>query len=73
MKIAVTAANGQLGSSIVNELKNEIGKAIRLGIEIRKGDYNSRDDFNAALKSIDRVMLISGMYAPQKEFSNTGT
>jgi uncharacterized protein YbjT (DUF2867 family) len=26
MKIAVTAANGQLGSSVVNELKKQIGK-----------------------------------------------
>jgi NAD(P)H dehydrogenase (quinone) len=78
MKIAVTAANGQLGSSIVNQLKKEIGeenvigivrspeKASHLGIEIRKGDYNSRDNFNAALKGIDRVMLISGMDDPQK-------
>ncbi len=78
MKIAVTAANGQLGSSIVNELKKEIGeenvigivrspeKASHLGIEIRKGDYNSRDDFNAALTDIDSVLLISGMDDPQK-------
>ena len=78
MKIAVTAANGQLGSSIVNELKKAIGKeniigivrtpekASDLDIEIRKGDYNSREDFNAALKGIDSVLLISGMDDPQK-------
>jgi NAD(P)H dehydrogenase (quinone) len=78
MKIAVTAANGQLGSSIVNELIKEIGrenvigivrtpeKASHLGIEVRKGDYNSREDFNAALKGIDSVLLISGMDDPQK-------
>jgi NAD(P)H dehydrogenase (quinone) len=78
MKIAVTAANGQLGSTIVNELKKEIGeknvigiarspeKANHPGVEIRKGDYNSRDDFNAALKDVDRVILISGMDDPQK-------
>ena len=78
MKIAVTAANGQLGSSIVNELmraiakENIIGivrtpeKASHLGIEVRKGDYNSREDFNAALKGIDSVLLISGMDDPQK-------
>jgi len=78
MKIAVTAANGQLGSSIVNELikasgkENVIGivrtpeKASHLGIEVRKGDYNSREDFNAALKRIDSVLLISGMDEPQK-------
>ncbi|WP_117879816.1 SDR family oxidoreductase [Aureibaculum luteum] len=78
MKIAVTAANGHLGTSIVNELKREIGKenvigivrtpekASHLGIEIRKGDYNSRDDFNTALKGIDSLLLISGMDDPQK-------
>ena len=76
--IAVTAANGQLGSSVVNELKKQIGKknvigivrspekAFHLGIEIRKGDYNSPDDFNTALKGIDRILLISGMDDPQK-------
>ena len=78
MKIAVTAANGQLGSSIVNELIKEIGKenvigivrtpekASHLEIEVRKGDYNSREDFNASLKGIDSVILISGMDEPQK-------
>ena len=78
MKIAVTAANGQLGSSVVHELIQQIGennvigivrspeKANHLGIEVRKGDYNSPDDFNAALDGIDRVLLISGMDDPQK-------
>ena len=78
MKIAVTAANGQLGSSVVNELKREVGednlvgivrtpeKASHLGIEIRKGDYHSLDDFNAALKGVNQVLLISGMDEPQK-------
>ena len=71
MKIAVTAASGQLGSSIVNELIQAIGKenvigivrtpekASHLGIEVRKGDYNSQKDFNAALKGVDSVLLIS--------------
>ena len=78
MKIAVTAANGQLGSSVVDELKKQIGKknvfgivrspekASHLGIEVRKGDYNCPDDFNTALKGIDSVLLISGMDDPQK-------
>ncbi|WP_339840892.1 SDR family oxidoreductase [uncultured Maribacter sp.] len=77
MKIAVTAANGQLGSSIVNELKSIIGKenvigivrtpekASHLGIEVRKGDNNSREDFNTALNGIDSVLLISGMDSPE--------
>ncbi|MCF8222958.1 MAG: NAD(P)H-binding protein [Bacteroidales bacterium] len=78
MKIAVTAANGKLGVSVVNELAKEIGKenvigivrtpekASHLGIEIRTGDYNSREDFNLALIGIDSVLLISGMDDPQK-------
>lgn len=78
MKIAVTSANGKLGSSIVKNLINEIGKenvigiartpekAKHLGIEIRKGDYNSREDFETALQGIDKVMLLSGMDEPQK-------
>lgn len=78
MKIAVTAANGKLGSSIVHQLIREVGrehvvgiarspeKASRLGVEIRKGDYNSRDDFRAALKGVDAALLISGMDHPQK-------
>ena len=78
MKIAVTAANGKLGSSVVKQLLKEIGeenvigivrtpeKASHLGIELRKGDYKSREDFNSALKGIDAVLLISGMDDPQK-------
>ena len=78
MKIAVTAASGQLGSSIVNRLKKEIGKenvigivrtpekVSHLGIEVRKGNYNSREDFILALKGIDSVLLISGMDDPEK-------
>jgi len=78
MKIAVTASSGQLGSSIVSALKKEIGaenvigivrtpeNATHLGVEVRKGDYNSRDEFNEALKGVDKVLLISGMDDPQK-------
>lgn len=78
MKIAVTAANGQLGKAIVGELKTQIGardiigivrspdKAKNLGIEIRKGDYKNREEFNLALKGVDRMILISGMDEPQK-------
>lgn len=78
MKIAVTSANGKLGTSIINHLIHEIGKeqvigiartpekAAHLGIEIRKGDYNNRQDFDLALKNIDALLLISGMDEPQK-------
>ncbi|NNK79870.1 MAG: NAD(P)H-binding protein, partial [Flavobacteriales bacterium] len=68
MNIAVTSANGKLGSAIVKQLIEEIGrenvigiartpaKAEHLGVEIRKGDYNSREEFDEALKGIDTVM-----------------
>jgi NAD(P)H dehydrogenase (quinone) len=78
MKIAVTTASGHLGSAIINELKpflgseNTIGiarapeKARHLGVEIRKGDYNSKEDFTSALKGIDAMLLVSGMDHPDK-------
>lgn len=78
MKIAVTSASGKLGAAIVQHLIQEIGKenvigiartperAEHLGVEIRKGDYNSRVDFDVAFQGIDKVLLISGMDEPQK-------
>jgi len=78
MKIAVTSASGQLGSAIATQLIKEIGsenvigiartpeKAKHLGIEIRKGDYNNREDLDKALKGIDAILLVSGMDAPDK-------
>lgn len=78
MKIAVTSASGKLGASIVQHLVSLIGKenvigiartvekATYLGVEIRKGDYNSREDFNQALQGVDAVLLVSGMDEPQK-------
>lgn len=78
MKIAVTSASGKLGASIVKHLINLIGKenvigiartvekATYLGVEIRKGDYNSREDFDSALQGVDAVLLVSGMDEPQK-------
>lgn len=77
MKIAVTSASGQLGSSIVKQLINEIGKdqvigiartpekAKYLGVGIRQGDYNNREHFDKALHGIDAVLLVSGMDAPE--------
>ncbi|MFC2101206.1 NAD(P)H-binding protein [Bacteroidota bacterium] len=78
MKAAVTAASGQLGSAIIKSLIYEIGadnivgiaripsKASHLGIEIRKGDYKNKDEFDIALRGIDVVLLVSGMDAPDK-------
>jgi len=76
MKVAVTAASGALGSEIIKNLVSLIGsenvigiartpeKAKYLGVEIRKGDYNKKEDFDAALKGIDVVLLVSGMDHP---------
>ena len=78
MKVAVTSASGKLGTAIIQHLIQEIGKenvigiarttekAEHLGVEIRKGDYNSREDFDLALKGVDKVLLISGMDEPKK-------
>jgi NAD(P)H dehydrogenase (quinone) len=78
MKIAVTAASGLLGTAIIQHLTSEIGKdqvigiartpskATHLGIDIRKGDYNSREDFDNALKGVDVVLIVSGMDKPDK-------
>lgn len=78
MKIAITSASGQLGGAIVKQLIQEVGadqiigiartpeRAQHLGVEIRKGDYNSRADFNEALQGVNRVLLVSGMDAPDK-------
>ncbi|WP_282037392.1 SDR family oxidoreductase [Saccharicrinis aurantiacus] len=77
-KIAVTTASGNLGSTIIKHLISEIGaenivgiartpeKAKSLGVEIRKGDYNNKEDFTEALKGIDAVLLVSGMDHPDK-------
>lgn len=78
MKVAVTAASGNLGKAIIKSLLKQIPnsqvvgiartveKAKDLGIEIRKGDYTNKADFVEALKGIDTVLIVSGMDAPDK-------
>ncbi|NPD47689.1 MULTISPECIES: NAD(P)H-binding protein [unclassified Lentimicrobium] len=78
MKIAVTTASGNLGSTIIEHLKLEIGKenvigiartpekAAFLDVEIRRGDYNNKAEFVEALKGVDAVLLVSGMDHPDK-------
>ncbi|OHX64294.1 NAD(P)H-binding protein [Flammeovirga pacifica] len=78
MKFAITTASGNLGSTIIKHLKsvtdnsNIIGiartpeKAAFLDVEIRKGDYNSKEQFLEALKGVDILILISGMDHPDK-------
>lgn len=76
--IAITAASGRLGRAVAREVVEKTGKervvgiartpekARDLGIEIRKGDYNQREDFVAAFQGIDVALIISGMDAPDK-------
>ena len=78
MRIAVTASSGQLGSEIVRASiqlegkENVIGlartpsKATELGVEVRKGDYNSRNDLETSLKGVDSLLLVSGMDDPAR-------
>lgn len=78
MKLAVTAASGQLGRAVIAHLKtlhpvqDIVGiartpeKASDLGIEIRGGSYGDRAAFERALQDIDAVLLISGNDAPEK-------
>ena len=78
MKIGVTSANGQLGSSIINHLKNECGsekiiglartveKAKKLGVEIRQGDYDQASDFRENLNGVKTLVILSANGDPQK-------
>lgn len=78
MKVAVTAASGNLGRAIVKSLLKQlpnnqiigiartVEKAEDLGIAIKKGDYNKKTDFIEALKGVDAVLIVSGMDAPDK-------
>ncbi|MDN2481310.1 SDR family oxidoreductase [Vibrio agarivorans] len=78
MKIAVTAASGQLGSAIVKAAvtllsKDDVialartpDKAQHLGVEVRLGDYNEPEIMAESLKGVDSLLLVSGMDAPEK-------
>lgn len=77
MTIAVTGASGKLDSEIIRAISRSraepvVGlartpaKAQHLGIEIRKGDYNSPNDLAASLASVSTLLLVSGMDEPQQ-------
>lgn len=81
VKIAITAASGQLGSEIVKATCSLVGKenviglartpakAAELGVEVRKGDYNNQEELATSLRGVDTVLLVSGMDAPDKRIS----
>ncbi len=71
MKIGITGATGQLGSIVVNKLKEKVSsdsivalvrspqKAQGLHVETREADYEKPETLGIALKGIDTLLLIS--------------
>ncbi len=78
MSIAVTAASGHLGSEIIKATVALVGneqvigiardpeKVQALDVEIRRGDYNNRTEFEQSLAGVDALLLVSGMDSPDK-------
>lgn len=77
MRIAVTAASGQLGGEIIKTatefgresvvgLARTPSKAAHLKVETRPGDYNQRDELTSSLREVDCLLLVSGMDDPAK-------
>ena len=78
MKIAVTAASGQLGTELIKAtfalltrddvigLARTPDKAKNLGVEIRPGDCNEKSALEKSLRSVDTLLLVSGMDDPNK-------
>lgn len=78
MKIAVTAASGQVGAAIVKAATQLIGsdgviavfrtpeKAKGLGVEAREGSSDDPAALVRAFAGVDTVLLVSGMDAPDK-------
>lgn len=72
MKIAVTGASGKLGRLVIEELKERTSaenivalvrnphKVADLGVEAREFDYDQAAQQSAALKGVDKLLLISG-------------
>lgn len=78
MNIAITAANGQLGTAVVKATSELVGgdsvialarspeKAKDLGVAVRPGSYDDRSALERAFKGIDTVLLVSGMDTPDR-------
>jgi NAD(P)H dehydrogenase (quinone) len=78
MTIAVTAVTGHLGAAIANALiamktgetlvglARTLDKARGLGIEVRPGDYNDAEQLTTSLAGVDKLLLVSGMAAPDE-------
>ncbi len=79
--IAITGANGQLGQLVIQALLKQVNASelvalVRspekaqnlkaLGIQVRLADYNQPDTLPAALKGVDKLLLISGSEIGQR-------
>ena len=81
MRIAVTAASGKLGAAIVAASSAEFGpenvvalartpaNAEHLGVEVRPGSYDHPAVLEKSLDGVDRVLLVSGMDAPESRIA----
>jgi NAD(P)H dehydrogenase (quinone) len=81
-KYAVTGATGKLGRLVLDELLQRANPAdivalardpsaladyAQKGIDVRRADYDDPASLDAALKGVDRVLLISGNAVGQRE------
>jgi NAD(P)H dehydrogenase (quinone) len=78
MRVAVTAASGQLGSHIVQALGEFLDadqivglarspeKASSLGVKVRPGDYSVPKELESSLAGVDSLLLVSGMAPPDE-------
>lgn len=81
-KYAVTGATGKLGRLVLDELllkanprdivalardPSALDSYSQKGIEVRRADYDDPASLKAALKGVDRVLLISGNAVGQRE------
>ena len=75
---AVTAASGQLGAAIVQALTEAVDarhvialartpRKVKIpGVDVRPGDYNDAAVLRDSLAGVDRLLIVSGMDAPEK-------
>lgn len=82
MKIAITAANGELGTAIIKALlQDHVAEDIialartpakaqfladDYGIEVRGGDYDNAEQLQQSLQGVDSVLLVSCKEDPAK-------
>ena len=77
MKVAITAASGQLGAAIVREAIQQLGaeQVVALArtpsrvqipeVEARTGDYDDPHSLQASLEGVDVVLLVSSNAKPE--------